>query len=172
MHWNSNELGFNQKVKMLKLSEVRNIIEVSGLNAQFRLGCEDKWNDFVKHEYNVPSFYLENEVDYQIAVFNYLSKSSTDISLILYHDNSPCGVWPSAFDICDKEPLKSINNQYGGIILPPLFTNNFPKKSERKVIKSCMEFLNKLLINKELLSLFLIPILLIPAICVIGYFLK
>ena len=41
MYWNSNELGFNQKVKMLNLSEVRNIIEVSGLNAQFRFDCVD-----------------------------------------------------------------------------------------------------------------------------------
>lgn len=131
---------------MLEIKEVKALIQRSQLDAELRADCANEWSDLVDQNSDVPSFYLENEVDYQIAVFNYLSKSSTDISLILYHDNSPCGVWPLALDTCDKEPLKSINNQYGGIILPPLFANNFPKKSERKVIKSCMEFLNKLLV--------------------------
>lgn len=130
---------------MLRLSEIKEIINVSGLNAQLRFDCKDKWSEILQREYNVPSFYLENEVDYQTAVFKYLSESSTDISVILYYDGSPCGVWPLVFDIRDKEPIKSINNQYGGIVLPPLFTQNFPKKSERKVIKSCIEFLNNLL---------------------------
>ena len=120
-------------------------MERFNLNAQFRIEAKNSWNDVIKRGQNVPFFYMEKEVDYQTVYFNYLSESSLDISLILYHDNSPCGVWPLVFDIEDKEPIKSINNQYGGVVLPPLFVKNFQKKSQRKIVKSCIEFLNKLL---------------------------
>jgi len=129
----------------ITLKEIKNIMETSGLNAEFRVDSNNMWGDVVQKGRNVPFFYMENEVDYQTVLFNYLSESSEDISLILFHDNLPCGIWPLVFDFNEKEPLKSINNQYGGVVLPPLFIENFPKKSQRTIVKSCIEFLNKLL---------------------------
>ena len=129
---------------MSEKSRVKTLIQEAKLDAEFRENCGNQWDDILNKMSEVPSFYMENEVAYQTAVFNYVSKSSTDISLILFHDKSPCGVWPLAFDINDKEPVKSINNQYGGVVLPPLFIENFPKKSQRSVTNSCLEFLNKL----------------------------
>ena len=125
--------------------EIKNIIETSGLNAEFRVDSKNIWENVIEQGRNVPFFYMKNEVDYKTVLFNYLSNSSKDISLILFHDNSPCGIWPLVFDGNDKEPLKSINNQYGGVVLPPLFVENFPKKSQRTIVKSCIESLNKLL---------------------------
>ena len=127
------------------LREIKNIIENSGLNAEFRVGFKHIWSDVIKRGRNVPCVYMEHLVDYQTTHFNNQSSSSTDISLILLHDKLPCGVWPLVLDIDNKEPIKSINNQYGGVVVPPLFIENFPKKSQRKVVKSCIEFLNKLL---------------------------
>jgi len=140
-------LGFNQEIdiSIVVLREIKNILEDSGLNAEFRVDSKNIWNDVIKQGRNVPFYYIELEVDYQTVVFKYLSDSSTDISLVLFHNKLPCGVWPLVLDINDKEPIRSINNQYGGVVLPPLFIENFPKKSQRRVVKSCIEFLNKLL---------------------------
>ena len=129
----------------VNLNQIKTLVENSGLNAEFRENSGISWTEIVKEQQNVPAFYMEHYVDYQTVSFNNLSDSSKDISLILFHDNKPCGVWPLVLDMSDKEPLKSINIQYGGIVVPPLFVDNFPKKSQRKVIKSCIEFLNKLL---------------------------
>ena len=96
---------------MSEKSRVKTLIQEAKLDAEFRENCGNQWDDILNKMSEVPSFYMENEVAYQTAVFNYVSKSSTDISLILFHDKSPCGVWPLAFDINDKEPVKSINNQ-------------------------------------------------------------
>ena len=132
-------------MSILTLREIKNIIESSGLNAQFRVDCKNEWSDVVEQGSDVPALYMEHLVDYQTVHFHGISDSSTDISLIFFHDKSPCGVWPLIIDVNDKEPIKSINNQYGGVVVPPLFIENFPKKSQRRVVKSCIEFLNKLL---------------------------
>jgi FemAB family protein len=130
---------------IVSLEKIKGILNKSGLNAEFRLDSENTWSSITKNGKNVPYLYMEHFVDYQAVHSNNLSSSLVDISLILFHDNLPCGVWPLMFDIDAKESLKSINNQYGGIVVPPLFINNFPKKSERKIIKACIDFLNNLL---------------------------
>ena len=131
------------------LKEIKKVIDEVGLNAEFRKVSNNKWSNIINNEKDVPVFFMEHYVNYQTVVFNYLSKTSMDISLVLLHDNKPCAIWPLVFDIADKEPIKSVNNQYGGVVIPPLFIKNFPKKSQRKVIKSCVDFLKKLLILSQ-----------------------
>ena len=50
-----------------------------------------------------PLVLLEERVDYQNTVF-VVSDSSVDISLIILHDNSPCGIWPLTLDAKQDEP--------------------------------------------------------------------
>ena len=130
----------------LTLRDIKKIIVNVGLDAEYRVESKFKWADVINQAENVPVFFMEHYVNYQTVIFNHLSDSSKDISLILYNDKRPCGIWPLVFDIKNKEPIKSINNHYGGIVIPPLFIKNFPKKSQRKVIKKCIEFLNELLV--------------------------
>jgi len=132
-------------MKKVTLKEIKKIIDDVGLNAEFSDVSNSKWIDIINKSEDVPVFFMEHFVDYQNILFKFLSGSSENISLILYHDKRPCGVWPLFFDYKKKEPIKSINNQYGGVVVPPLFIKNFPKKSQRNIIKSCIEFLNELL---------------------------
>lgn len=125
--------------------KIKNLIKNSNLNVEFRESSSFIWDEVVKERKNAPYYYMQNEIDFQREAFKHLSKTSLDISLILLNDKKPCGVWPLFFDKKNKEPIKSVNNQYGGVVLPPLFIKNFPKKSQRKINKSCIDFLNKLL---------------------------
>ena len=125
------------------------VIKEAGLDAQFRENSENQWSDGVKKISEVPTYYLEHLVNYQLTVFKYLSENLIDISLVLYNDNKICAVWPLYFDFGKKEPIKSINDNYGGVIVPPLFIENFPKKSQRKIIKACIRFLNSLLAKSK-----------------------
>ena len=68
---------------------------------------------------------------------------------MLYNDNKTCGVWPLYLDFGKEDPIKSINDNYGGVIVPPLFIENFPKKSQRKIIKACIRFLNSLVTKSK-----------------------
>lgn len=134
---------------MLKKSEVMTLIQEAGLDAQFRENCGSQWSDGVNQISEVPTYYLEHLVSYQSIVFKSVSENLIEISLVLYNDKRICGVWPLFLDFDKKEPIKSINDQYGGIVVSPLFIENFPKKSERKVIKACIKFLNSLLIKSQ-----------------------
>ena len=129
---------------MLDKSNVKTQIHRAQLDAEFRENCGNQWNDLLKKVSEVPTHYLEHLVDYQSSVFRFISKNLIDISLILYLDNKVCGVWPLFLDANKKEPIKSINDNYGGIVVPPLFIENLPKKSERRIIKACINFLSSL----------------------------
>ncbi len=130
---------------MLSKSEVMTLIQEAGIDAQFRENCGSQWSDLVNQISEVPTCYLEHYVSYQSIVFKYTSENLIDISLVIFNDNKICAVWPLFLDPGKKEPIKSINDQYGGIVIPPLFIENFPKKSQRRIIKSCIRFLNSLL---------------------------
>ena len=112
---------------MFALPEIKKIIEESGLSAQFRKHEKEDWDKVLKRGSNVPTVYAWHFVDYNTVYFHSFSDSSTDISLILYNDNKPCAVWPLVFNASDKEPIKTVNNQYGGVVVPPLFVDNLPK---------------------------------------------
>ncbi len=129
---------------MFTPSEIKKIIEDSGLSSLYREEGKSDWKKVINNCSIVPTVYSWHFVDYNTVYFRSFSDSSLDISLVLYNDNKPCAVWPLVFDQKDKEPLKTVNNQYGGIVTPPLFIDNFPKKSQRRIIKSCFNFLNRL----------------------------
>ena len=97
---------------MLNKSEVMMLIEQAGLDAQFRENSKNHWSDGVKKISEVPTYYQEHLVDYQLTVFKYVSENLIDISLVLYNDNKTCGVWPLYLDFGKKDPIKSINDNY------------------------------------------------------------
>ena len=127
---------------MLKLPEIKKTIEKFGLDAQFRQHKKEDWNRVVKKSSFAPTVYAWDFLNYNTVYFHSFSESSEDISLVIYHDKIPCAVWPLVFDQIDKEPFKTVNKVRGGIVVPPLFVDNFPKKSQRAIIKSCINFLN------------------------------
>lgn len=135
---------------MSNKNEITKLIQEAGLDAKFRENSGNQWSDGVNQISEVPTHYLEHWVNYQLSVSKFLSKNLIDISLVLYNDNKFCGVWPIFLDRGKKEPIRSsINDQFGGIVVPPLFINNLPKKTERRIIKSCIRFLNSLLIESK-----------------------
>ena len=129
----------------MNLREIKNIIDNSELHAEYRLNNKNTWNEVIERGKNVSFTYMEHFVEYNKICFHSLSNTSLDISLILYNDNRPCAVWPLFYDESDKEPIKTINNSFGGVVVPPLFIDDFPKKSQRRIIKLCLKFLNLLL---------------------------
>ena len=129
---------------MLEMNEIEDLIKSVNLDAEFRSKCGAQWGDIVAQIADVPTQYLEHLVDYQSTVFHFLSEQVVDISLVLYSDRKVCGVWPLFLDLNNKESIKSINDQFGGIVIPPLFIDSIPKKTERRIIKACNRFLDSL----------------------------
>ena len=64
---------------MLNKSEVMMLIKQAGLDAQFRENSKNHWSDGVKKISEVPTYYQEHLVDYQLTVFKYVSENLIDI---------------------------------------------------------------------------------------------
>jgi FemAB family protein len=129
---------------MIEMNEIEALIKSEKLDAEPRSKCRRQWGDTVARIADVPTQYLEHLVNINSTVFLSQSDQVIEISLILYSDRKVCGVWPLFVDLNNKESIKSINDQFGGIVIPPLFVDNFPKKSARRIIKGCMRFLDRL----------------------------
>ena len=124
---------------------IEKILIDSGLNATFKQHCETEWDDVVSRAEYVSVEYTSYQEIYQYEYFKGSSKSVLNISLVIYYNKKASAIWPLMLDLNSSEPVKTKNNQYGGIIIPPLFINEFPKKSQRKIIKCCIKFLNNVL---------------------------
>lgn len=129
--------------------KIKQLIVKSNLDAGLKANHEDEWRALLNKTKDVPTYYMAHLVNYQSAVFKSSSKELINISLVLFNDKKVCGVWPLFLDLNNEEPIKSINDQFGGIVVPPLFVDELPKKSQRRIIKSCMQFLNNLVRLKE-----------------------
>jgi len=121
---------------------IENILTDSGINAKFKKHSEEDWSEVVNRAEYVSIEYTSYQEAYQYEYFKSISKSTINISLVIYHDAKASAIWPLMLDVDSCEPVKTKNNQYGGIVVPPLFIKGFPKKSQRKINKSCISFLN------------------------------
>ena len=130
---------------MIKLEDIKAIQNEEGLSAEFRVEASKKWNNVVSQIQHIPTVYTEYQIDYQHAYFKEIYPNLLNVSLVIFNGKYPCGIWPLSIISHSTDPIRSVSNQYGDIVIPPLFIDNFPKKSQRKVIKSCINFLNKLL---------------------------
>lgn len=124
---------------------IKEILVDSGLDATFKQDCESEWNDIVSQAEYVPVDYTSYQEIYQYKYFESFNESVLNISLVIYHNKKASAIWPLMLDVNSPEPIKTKNNQYGGSIIPPLFINEFPKKSQRKIIKCCIKFLNNII---------------------------
>ncbi len=130
---------------MIKLEAIKAIQNEEGLSAEFRVEASKKWNNVVSQIQHIPTVYTEYQIDYQHAYFKEIYPNLLNVSLVIFNGKYPCGIWPLSIISHSTDPIRSVSSQYGDIVIPPLFIDNFPKKSQRKVIKSCINFLNKLL---------------------------
>ena len=66
---------------MLNKSEVMMLIKQAGLHAEFRENSKNHWGEGVKKISEVPTYYQEHLVNYQLTVFKHLSENLFDISI-------------------------------------------------------------------------------------------
>ena len=125
-------ITFNKIKDFLRQCNLDCVLEVKG--SIFGIMSCEKISD-------VPTCYLSHLVSYQSTVFRNISGSNLELSLIIFNDRRPCAVF-LFIDPAKSQPLKSINDQFGGIVIPPLFVDGINKKSERRILKNCIKFLN------------------------------
>ncbi len=114
----------------------------AGLSARLRSADAAAWRDVAGRLPYLPVDYSLAMIDYQLAYWSGNGLPTLDISLVLMHDNRPCGIWPLSVT-CDPEGSWRIGSS-GGPVMPPLFVSDLALKSNKSVTVGCLVFLDNI----------------------------
>ena len=76
------------------LLNIEQLLAKAGLIALRRQDAVSEWRNVSAMVDYLPVAYSEAMIDYQLAYCRGIGWIVQDISLVLYHDNRPCGIWP------------------------------------------------------------------------------
>ncbi|HZL30497.1 MAG TPA: FemAB family protein [Pseudolabrys sp.] len=117
------------------------ILDEVGLRAQLGAVAARKWREVCEQLPYLPVSYAAAMVEYQLAYWSDKFSKIFDISLILEHDNRPCGLLPLSLVFDFENGWRLSSN--GGPVVRPLFISGIPKKAIKVLAKRCLEFLEK-----------------------------
>ncbi len=118
-------------------SVLKKLLVSSGIEACWRVDDNIAWKEACRDLAYVPVAYTEAMIDYQLAYHRGAGQPLQDVSLVLFHDRHPCGIWPLSFRAGVDEPLGS----NGSSILPPLLVRGLSRTTKKALIKACLDFL-------------------------------
>jgi FemAB family protein len=125
-------------------SLITDLLATFDIRVEYRSQSSLAWETSLSNLEFIPVSYSNSEIDYQIAYMRGGGLLCEDISMIIFNDNRPCGVWPLC--ISDFEGITTVNSylHYGQLITPPIFFKKMPNKSVKSLTKKCLDFVNAL----------------------------
>lgn len=90
----------------------------------------------------LPVSYASSSMDYQFIYFSQFGTEWNDISVVLHWGEEYAGIWPLAFN--RDENGNAQLTSYGMEIVSPLFVEGLAERSQKRIIKSCIEVIEKL----------------------------
>jgi len=115
-----------------------------GIRGDFRKNYPVIWDETLTQLKFIPVAYSQAEIDFQLSYLLGNGECCQDISLILYHDNRPCGVWPLCYKSDKSRSMLNSFFHYGQFMLPPLFVSGLPDKSKKSMTKKCLNLIDEL----------------------------
>ena len=122
------------------LEQVTEWLTEAGLQCAWRLQSSGLWAATALQSSYVPVAYTEAMLDYQRKYMQGAGCEFIDLSMILFHDHQPCGVWP----LCLRKRDSIVLGSNEGAVLPPLFCRNIAVKSAKSQCTACLDFLDRL----------------------------
>jgi FemAB family protein len=108
----------------------------SGLVVTLRHTDTQTWDEICPQLIYQPVAYSQAMIDYQLAYFRGAGQAIHDVSLIIYHDRKPCGIWP--LSIVERDRIGS----NGTAVLPPLFSKVLPQRTIDSITSRCLDSIN------------------------------
>lgn len=126
------------RVKLVNLFQ--EAVQACGIQVQLRRTGAVDWDEVASQIAYIPVSYSGVMIDYQMAYWTNPEAGSeaVDLSIIIMHDQRPCGIWPLSLR-CSASELQLGSN--GGAIEPPLFIRNLSRKTAKQLTTNCQKFL-------------------------------
>lgn len=115
---------------------------LAAANLKARPYAEDRsnWCNVADRIDYLPVAYSRAMTDYQLAYWRGSGLELLDNSLVLYQDKSACAIWPLSVSIAGFVRIGS----NGDAVLPPLFIAGLTANVKKKLLQSCLEFIDTL----------------------------
>lgn len=134
--------GTAMELLALKVSErITSLVASSGLKAVLREDNPNVWDETLRTLAYAPVLYSRASMDYQLAYRRSDGGEWLDCSLILYHDNRACAIWPLSLSI---HGAAASLTSHGHPVMPPLFVKDFPDTARKTLVKAALNFSNRL----------------------------
>jgi len=111
-------------------------LAAANLKARPYLEDRDSWHNSADRAEYLPVAYSRAMTDYQLAYWRGSGQQLFDLSLVLYQDKHPCGIWP--LSLCFAGNARIGSN--GDALLPPLFVAGLTANVRKKLLQSCLDF--------------------------------
>lgn len=125
----------NTTVEEQAIKRFEAALAATGLHAKYRRDCPDLWRAVSGRVNYLPVTYSEASIDYEIAYWRGKGLGAFDVSLVLFHDNRPFGIWPLSITSGDEAALGSS----GSALLPPIFDRHLAQKSIKHLTGGCLD---------------------------------
>jgi FemAB family protein len=117
-------------------------LEAVDLKGSFRESGNAEWEATAERAAYLPVDYSIAMMDYQLCYWNGNAKPTSDLSLVLYHDNRPCALWP--LSVSDEgEGALRIGSNGGATLRPPLFVTELAAKTVKSITTKSLAALNR-----------------------------
>lgn len=116
-------------------------LEAVDLKGSFRQQGNAEWESTAARTAYLPVDYSIAMMDYQLCYWNGNAKPTSDLSLVLHHDNRPCALWPLSISHGEKGELRI--GSIGGPVRPPLFVAKIAAKTVKSITTKSLAALNR-----------------------------
>lgn len=126
---------------MTAANTLATLLEATGLRAEFRSAQPVLWTETALRLPYLPVAFSSPMMDYQHAYWSGNGVPIEDVSLILMHDNRPCGLWPLSVSLGAEGPILGSS---GAALAPPLFVANLAARSVKTLSAQCLDVATRL----------------------------
>lgn len=108
--------------------------EKHGVKTVERVGNEKIWKNTLESLSYAPVSFSNSYLDYQNAYWTGNSDYYYDISVIIYHNSTPCGLWPVSISK-NKDHIKF--GSFGSILSSPILVPHLAQRTQKAIFKAC-----------------------------------
>ena len=119
--------------------QLQSFLDDAGLHYKFRTQTPGMWAKIAGDVAYFPVMYSDSMIDWRILYLNGTDRAAFDTSLILYHDNRPCAIWPLTLESNERWKISS----NGDPVLPPLFSTKLSPRTVKTLAGECLNLIDR-----------------------------
>lgn len=121
---------------LIPKEDIKQLAKSKGLSVSLRLEKPNIWAEVLDRAAYIPVMYTSSSIEFQWAYQRGHGGNWQDISILIYWNNNPVAVWPLSLAIKDG---KAFLNSHGLPVHPPLFVEDCPDVSRKRIAKICID---------------------------------